>query len=163
MGVNDDNEIMDIKPPLLQAKPLEVYSHYGNMNANLQVLQDHYNNQLDMVKHMTTGQTGGQEADTTIVVPQFNTFNPSGPNDSNLASQSCQLTRLINKQNGWQDSWATVIGEPAVDPPPAPTTMFPSGGRKSKKRKSKMRKSKMRKSKMRKSKMRKSKKKKFNR
>ena len=70
-----DNKDMGIKPPVLKAKPHEMYANYGNMHANFKVLQDHNQQQLDMVNHMRTGQSGGQEGHTTVVVPQFNTFN----------------------------------------------------------------------------------------
>ena len=119
--MTNDNKAIGISPPVLKSKPHEVYAGYGDMNHSLNVLNKHNEHQQNIVTHMTTGQHGGNDEDhTTVVVPQFNTFNPSGPNGSNSASRSSQLTRLTNKQNGWQDSWATVDNEPTRQPPPAP-------------------------------------------
>ena len=69
----------------------------------LNQLQEHNENQMNMVNGMTSGQIGGDgEGDTTVVVPQFDTFAPSTPNGPNEASQAYQTTNLTAKQFGWQ-------------------------------------------------------------
>jgi len=100
--------------------------------------------------------SGGSDGSTKMVVPQFDVFNPAGPDGPNGASADNNLTLFTNKQNSWQDGWASVEGEPAVMPPPPPNQIKYKGGRKqSKKRRSKKRRSKKRQSKKRQSKKRK--------
>lgn len=136
-----------------KSKPLLSYPGQGNpMKAGLQALQK-------WQEHTTQiSQLGGSASDgsTTMVVPQFDIFNPAGPDGPNGASASNNLTLFTNKQNSWQDGWANVEGEPAVMPPPSPHEVKYKGGRrKSKNRRSKKRQTKKRRSKKRRSNKRK--------
>ena len=117
MATNEDNK-MGITRPVPKATPHEKFAGSGDMNFRLNQLQDHYEDQMDMVNGMTTGQVGGDpEGETTVVVPQFNTFAPAGPNGPNQASQNFQRTNMTAIQQGWQDDWAHVKNEPTVEPP----------------------------------------------
>lgn len=136
-----------------QSKPLLSYPGQGNpMKSGLNALQK-------WQEHTTKiSQLGGSSSDgsTTMVVPQFDVFNPAGPDGPNGASESNNLTLFTNKQDSWQDNWANVDGEPAVMPPAPPNLIKYKGGRKkSKKRRSKKRQTKKRRSKKRRSNKRK--------
>tara|TARA_R110002072_G_scaffold285763_1_gene450664 strand:+ start:323 stop:799 length:477 start_codon:yes stop_codon:yes gene_type:complete len=136
-----------------QSKPLLSYPGQGNpMKSGLNALQK-------WQEHTTKiSQLGGSSSDgsTTMVVPQFDVFNPAGPDGPNGASKNNNLTLFTNKQNSWQDNWANVDGEPAVMPPAPPNLIKYKGGRKkSKKRRSKKRQTKKRRSKKRRSNKRK--------
>lgn len=142
-----------VQADVSKSKPLLSYSGQGNpMKAGLQALQK-------WQEHTTQiSQLGGSASDgsTTMVVPQFDIFNPAGPDGPNGASASNNLTLFTNKQNSWQDGWANVEGEPAVMPPPSPHEVKYKGGRKkSKKRRSKKRQTIKRRSKKRRSNKRK--------
>jgi hypothetical protein len=144
-----------------QSKPLLSYPGQGNpMKSGLNALQKWQD-------HTTTiSQLGGSASDgsTTMVVPQFNVFNPAGPDGPNGASASNNLTLFTNKQYSWQDDWANVEGEPAVMPPAPPNQIKYKGGRKkSKKRLYKKRQTKKRQTKKRRSKKRRSNKRKTRR
>jgi hypothetical protein len=184
------NDKLGIQSPNLTAsQPLQLYRGSNSMHDNLATLQAHYQSQVDLNNHHKGGQSGGQstcqsdqsQGYTNMVVPGFNTFNPAGPDGPNGGSQNSNLTLYTNRQNGWQDKWAFVGGEPTQNPPPAPDTKNFKGGRKNtnlsknkkkkskksrekktnkrktNKRKTKMRKTKMRKTNKRKTKMRKTK------
>lgn len=136
-----------------KSKPLLSYSGKGDpMKAGMQALQK-------WQEHTTQiSQLGGSASDgsTTMVVPQFDIFNPAGPDGPNGASASNNLTLFTNKQNSWQDGWANVEGEPAVMPPAPPNQIKYKGGRKkSKKRQTKKRQTKKRQTKKRRSNKRK--------
>ncbi len=136
-----------------QSKPLLSYPGQGNpMKSGLNALQK-------WQEHTTKiSQLGGSSSDgsTTMVVPQFDVFNPAGPDGPDGASASNNLTLFTNKQNSWQDLWASVFDEPAVMPPPPPNQIKYKGGRKkTKKRRSKKRQTKKRRSKKRRSNKRK--------
>ena len=179
-GANN-NEAEVSSPNLSLSQPVQSFRHSNNMHANFDKLQDHYKNQVNLVNHHTGGQSGGfqtcqsdQSQDyTTMKVPQFNIFNPSGPAGPNGSSQNNNLTLYTNRQNGWQDKWAFVNPDKYMN-----TTMNPppviSGGRKKtklsknkkkkskKSKKSRVKKTKKTKTKNHKTKMRKTNKRKAN-
>ena len=155
MSDNSFAEQHGIVPPnVSQSKPLRSYPGQGDpMKSGLQALHQH-NETTTRISQL--GGTGSSDGTTTMVVPQFDTFNPSGPDGPNGASANNNETFFTNKQHSWQDGWANVEGEPAVMPPPSPHEVKYKGGRrKSKKRRSKKRRSKKRRSKKRRSKKRK--------
>ena len=151
-----------------QSKPLLSYPGQGNpMKSGLNALQK-WQDHTTIISQLGAGRrrrmSGGSDGSTTMVVPQFDVFNPAGPDGPNGASASNNLTLFTNKQNSWQDGWANVDGEPAVMPPAPPNLIKYKGGRKkSKKRRSKKRQSNKRKTKKRKSKKRQSNKRKTRR
>ena len=59
MASNEDNKALGIKAPELKAVPHEMYPGYGDMNYRLNQLQEHNENQMNMVNGMTSGQIGG--------------------------------------------------------------------------------------------------------
>ena len=174
----ESNDKLGIQSPnLTVSQPLQLYRGSNSIHDNYAMLQNHYKDQVTLVNHHKGGQSGGQstcqsdqsQGYTKMVVPGFNTFNPAGPDGPNGGSQNSNLTLYTNRQNGWQDNWAFVDGEPTQNPPPAPDTKKFNGGRKNtklsknkkkKSKKSREKKTKMRKTKMRKTKMRKTKKRK---
>lgn len=154
MSDNSFAEQHGIVPPnVSQSKPLRSYPGQGDpMKSGLQALHQH-NETTTRISQL--GGTGSGDS-TTMVVPQFDTFNPAGPDGPNGASANNNKTLFTNKQNSWQDGWANVEGEPAVMPPPSPHEVKYKGGRrKSKKRRPKKRRSKKRQTKKRRSKKRK--------
>ena len=146
-----------------QSKPLLSYPGQGDpMKSGINALQK-WQDHTTKIAQLGAGRrrrrmSGGSasDRDTTMVVPQFDVFNPAGPDGPNGASADNNLTLFTNKQNSWQDGWANVEGEPAVMPPPPPNQIKYKGGRrKSKKRQSKKRQAKKRRSKKRRSNKRK--------
>ena len=127
-----------------QSKPLLSYPGQGDpMKSGLNAIQK-WQEHTTKISQLGGGATDG---DTTMVVPQFDVFNPACPDGPNGASASNNLTLFTNKQDSWQDGWASVEGEPAVMPPAPPNQIKYKGGRKqSKKRRSKKRRSKKRRS-----------------
>jgi hypothetical protein len=150
-----------IVPDVSKSKPLRSYQGQGDpMKSGMQALQKWQDHTTQI------SQLGGSASDgsTSMVVPQFDIFNPAGPDGPNGASASNNLTLFTNKQNSWQDGWANVEGEPAVMPPPSPHEVKYKGGRKkSKKRRSKKRQTIKRQTKKRRSKKRRSNKRKTRR
>ena len=151
-----------VPPDVSQSKPLRSYPGQGDpMKSGMQALQkwqDHTTKISQLGAGRRRRMSGGSASDgsTTMVVPQFNVFNPAGPDGPNGASASNNLTLFTNKQNSWQDPWANVEGEPAVMPPPSPHEVKYKGGRKqSKKRRTKKRQSKKKQSKKKRSNKRK--------
>jgi len=143
-----------------QSKPLLSYPGQGNpMKSGLNALhkwQDHTTTISQLGAGRRRRMSGGSDGSTTMVVPQFDVFNPAGPDGPDGASASNNLTLFTNKQNSWQDLWASVFDEPAVMPPPPPNQIKYKGGRKkTKKRRSKKRQTKKRRSKKRRSNKRK--------
>ena len=161
MTINFEEQQGIIPPDVSQSKPLRSYPGQGDpMKAGMQALQKWQENTTQI------SQLGGSASDgsTAMVVPQFDIFNPAGPDGPNGASASNNLTLFTNKQNSWQDGWANVEGEPAVMPPSSPHEVKYKGGRKkSKKRRSKKRQTKKRQTKKRRSKKRRSNKRKTRR
>ena len=160
-----------VPPDVSQSKPLLSYPGQGDpMKSGLNALQK-WQDHTTKISQLGAGRrrrrmSGGSASDgsTTMVVPQFDVFNPAGPDGPNGASASNNLTLFTNKQNSWQDGWANVEGEPAVMPPAPPNQIKYKGGRKkSKKRLSKKRQSKKRQSKKRQSNKRQSNKRKTRR
>jgi hypothetical protein len=145
-----------------QSKPLLSYPGQGDpMKSGLNAIQK-WQEHTTKISQLGAGRrrrmSGGStsDGDTTMVVPQFDVFNPAGPDGPNGASADNNLTLFTNKQNSWQDGWASVEGEPAVLPPPPPNQIKYKGGRKqSKKRRSKKKQSKKKQSKKRRSNKRK--------
>ena len=151
-----------VPPDVSQSKPLLSYPGQGDpMKSGLNAIQK-WQEHTTKISQLGAGRrrrmSGGStsDGDTTMVVPQFDVFNPAGPDGPNGASADNNLTLFTNKQNSWQDGWANVEGEPAVMPPPSPHEVKYKGGRKkSKKRRPKKRPSKKRRSKKRRSNKRK--------
>jgi len=160
-GVSNFAKQHGIEPAdVSQSQPLLSYPGQGNpMKGGLDALKK-WQEHTTKISQLGGGRrrrsmSGGE----TMVVPNFNVFNPAGPNGPNTASMATNKTLTTNRQNGWQDKWANVINEPAVNPPPPPDQIKYNGGRKkSKKKRSKKRQSKKRHSKKRHSKKRHSKK-----
>jgi hypothetical protein len=161
MTTSFEEQLGIIAPDVSKSKPLRSYTGQGDpMKSGMQALQKWQDHTTQI------SQLGGSASDgsTSMVVPQFDIFNPAGPDGPNGASASNNLTLFTNKQNSWQDGWANVEGEPAVMPPPSPHEVKYKGGRKkSKKRRSKKRQTIKRQTKKRRSKKRRSNKRKTRR